>query len=194
MNTESLNLLGVLLIKETADSICCQVTLLVYVQLFAPPRLPGLCSAMLLPSQLVPVHILGKSKVYSSIDQTIGGHPVKLILKSRGNLKLWWSGIHHLNLKLTNYIHKAIQSVLNSISKEFFTTLQLLFLFSKHIMTNKSWYYKKIKRQQLQNIMEPLKNNCFIMARTGKVKDFSETRIRVSNQTQFCCTWKQMQI
>lgn len=63
-------------------------------------------------------------------------------------------------------------------------------------MTNKSGYYKKIKRQQLQNIMEPLKNNYFRMARTGKVKDFSETCIRVSNQTQahFCCIGKQMQI
>lgn len=136
--------------QETADSICCQVTLLVYVQLFVPPRLPRLCSAVLLFSQLVPVHITGKCKVKSNIGQTSGGHPLKLILKSRGNLKLRWSGIHHLNLKLTNYIHKAIQSVLNSISKEVFTTWWLLFLFSKHIMMNKSWYYKKTKRQQVQ--------------------------------------------
>lgn len=36
-------------------------------------------------------------------------------------------------------------------------------------MTNKSWYYKKIKRwQQLQEIMEALKNIFLIMARTGK--------------------------
>lgn len=112
--------------------------------------------------------------------QTSGGHPVKFILKSRGNLKLRWHGIHHLNLKITNYIHKTLQSGLNSISKEVITTLWLLFIFSKHVMTNKSWYYKKnTETAAAKKRMQPLKNNYFIMARTQKVEYFSEMCIRV---------------
>lgn len=49
-------------------------------------------------------------------------------------------------------------------------------------MTNKNGYYKKIKRQQLQKIMEVLKNHYFIMARTVKAKDFSGTCIRMSTR------------